>query len=491
MEARGAGGGSAVPRRTALTWALRGAAGVLAVASGAACASPKAAQPPPAPTPVVLTLLPTAAFTNFPLQLQQRIFDEFSDDFRRQHGGLQVRLLEPGFQGAAQASLLAGNGPDVVSDWIMTGYTALDLLLDLRPLVQQDNVRLDAFLPGQLDFFRASAEVSPTNPNGLYGLPAYINTVVYVVNQGVLDQLGQSYPEPDWDWRQWTRLWEAATQPPGKAGPARSGGWIDWRGYDHTYNMPSPWVLAGWGGEYVDAADPGRCALRSAESIACGEWVYGLVWSGVCNGSSDFAGGRVVCFVHQSGDMVTAARSFGGLKWDFYAPPLWPARKTTYVSTDFSGIWAGTRQPELAWRLLHWLTVGPDWQRVLMKVALISPNQPALWEEWKANVLAVAPPLASKNVQVFLDQVRGGTAYAGRLFRSASNSDKAALGVLAGQLRARQTSVAEGFRTVSDQIDAIEATAAATLPALRQRQQKVQRDFPTQGRDVATVPTGI
>jgi len=487
----GAGLGAPIRRRSLLGGFMGAAAALTGGSILAACGPTTAAQPQTLAQPTVLTMLPTSPFAAFPIAVQQQILDQASASFRAKNGNLQIRLVEPGFQGPAQTSMIAGNGPDVMADWIMTGYTSVDLLLDLAPLIQRDNVSLANFLPGQLEYYNQAAKSSPTNPNGLFGLPAYINTIVYAVNLSVLNQAGISAPTPGSTWQDWTQMWQGTVRNASGTTPRRYGGWVDWRGYDHTYNMPSPWVFHGFGGGYVDASNSAQSALASTASISCGEWAYDLIWSGVCNGSPNFAGGLVTSFVQQSGDMITPARTFKGFEWDFFGPPVWPVRKTSYAGTDFVGIWAGTKHPNEAWALLQWLTVGSEWQRTLMKSGLISPNQPSLWEEWKTLVTGAIPLLASKNLQVMVDQVQAQTPYGGNLFKNASNEDKAALAAMAPPLRQNKAAVAQTYRQLATQIAGIESTAATSLPALEAARQQAAKEFPVRGRAVASVPPGL
>jgi|GEM_PF-5041252 len=468
-----------------------GAAGAIAGTALFAACGTTAAHPAPRSASPVITMLPTSLYTGFPIKQQQALLDQTSAAFRQQHGGLEIRLLEPGYQTSAQASMIAGDGPDLVTDYVMTGYTAADLLLDLSPLVKRDDVNLGNFVPAQLEYYYQSAQLSPTNPQGLYGLPADINTVAYVVNLTVLDDIGQSYPLPDWTWKEWTNMWQAATTKSNGSKPGRSGGWIDWRGYDQSGNMLTPWVFHGWGGGYVDPTDSSRSFLDNAQSIACGEWAYDLILNGVCNGSPNFASGLVASFIVASGRMIAPARTFTGFKWDFFAPPIWPVRKTSHTAADFVGIWAGTKEPSRAWELVKWLTLEPDWQRMLMKVGLISPNQPSMWEEWKAAVAAAAPPLATKNLQVIVDQVQGQEPYVGNLFKNASNRDKMVLLDMATRLQQRNLTVSLGFREAAQQIGAIEAEAASQLPAQRSQRQRLQQQFPSQGPPIASVHPGM
>ena len=309
--------------------------------------------------------------------------------------------------------MLAGQGPDVFSDWVMPPFVENDMMLDLMLFIKRDNIDLSGFMQGEMSFFQEAARFSPSNPNGLYGLPAYLHTECYAVNLGILDELGLKYPESDWGIEEWTRLWEAATVKPTNGKKQRFGADYDFGGYDGSGNFLEPYWLYGFGGEYVDPTDPTKCYLSSPGSKAMANWIYPLIWEGVLGfpedwGTSNFAQGLVVC-THNStctcGSQVQNATDWRGLKWDYFQDPVWPVRRATFAADDFYGIWSGTKYPELAWEFLKWLTVGPDWQRLVMQTALAGPNQAKLWPEWAEIVRQVAPPLRDKNLEAFVQPV--------------------------------------------------------------------------------------
>jgi hypothetical protein len=451
---------AALPRRRLLQ-AATGAAGV-AVAAGlrpglpalAAAAPTRAAAAPAVVTMHIDTAKIGPAFWSLILDAMQPLL--------RANPGLEVRLFPPVWEGAAQASMLAGNGPDIFGDFILTGYTAADLALDLTRYVKEDNVNLGQFMQGQLEYIRQAGLQSPTNPNGLYALPQLTNPTASVVNLGVLDQLGLKYPEPDWTYADWAKLWEACTVKAQGSKPQRWGGMIDWRGYDHTYNMISPWVLWGWGGEYVDPTDSARCYLDQPGSIACGEWALDLIWNGVATSpditsAASFSGQQLVTYLQDSDALPGAATGYTGLKWDFFALPVWPVRPATYTSANFDGIWAGTPHPDAAWTVLKWVVTSSAWQRLQMRTLMYAPSRLDLYADWIEVVRQVAPPLRDKNLNVYLQQAQANTQYVGDLFLYSSNEAKAVIGKLSADLLARRTTVAEGFTAAARQIDALEA----------------------------------
>lgn len=102
------------------------------------------------------------------------------------------------------------------------------------------------------------------------GLPAYDGPML--VNEGMLDRPGLSYPDPKWKLEDAVRLWESGTG----RDPSAPDGWRygvqlqwyagDWGGY---------WLPAGWGGNWIDASLT-RPLFSSAPCVASIRWITDL-----------------------------------------------------------------------------------------------------------------------------------------------------------------------------------------------------------------------
>jgi ABC-type glycerol-3-phosphate transport system substrate-binding protein len=465
--ARAAGAGpTARPTRRGVL-----AAAGAALASGvlAGCGAQAALAPRPAArAPVVLSLLPPLCWPGGVGPTLWGVLYAAMEPFRRAHPGVEVRLFgNQGYQGATQAAMLAGQGPDVFADWILPPFVEHGLALDLTPLLRRDGLDLGVFAPGQLAPLREVSGFGPAGPGALCALPAFLRTEAYAVNLSVLEDLRLPRPEPGWTVGEWTRLWERAAVPPSRGRRARYGTDLDNGGYQYGYDGVTPYRLWGYGGEYVDPSDPTRCYLASPGSIAAGTLRYQLLWDGVA-GWGDFARGEVVC-THATctcGSQAAEAATWRGFDWDYFPDPVWPVRRASYAGSDFLAIWSGTRHPEAAWELLKWLAFSSAWQRVVMRTSLSGPNQPRLWDEWAAVIRAFAPPLARKNLDAFVVPVQEGAPYAGRAFRYADAEVKAVLAEYGALLATRRVGVAEAFRAMAAAIDGIQARAArAAAPA--------------------------
>lgn len=466
-------------------WTRRQAlrAGATAVGALAAVATVGGAEPQAgaatrltraAANPVVITVKPDVTVTDAVWEITQ----EALQPLLKAHPGLEVRPGPNVWQSQAVASLLAGNGPDVFGDWDFTGYPAAGVAMDLTPYIKRDNVDLSIYPKGLVQYIHQLGALSPTNPTGFYALPQLTVPNTMVVNLGILDQLGLSYPQPDWTYQQWARLWEAATVRPSRGKTGRVGGVVDMWGYDFSMGLPAPYVLYGWGGEYVDAENLTRCVLDRSGSIACGEWVFDLFWNNVIvsgDDNSGFANGQIVSATWEGDYLPAAATMFRGLKWDFFTLPRWPVRDTSYTSANLDGIWAGTKHPDAAWLVLKWITTSPVWQRLQMHMLLYPPSDLNLYEEWIAVARQVASPLRDKNLDVFLHYSETRNAYVGNLFRYSSNQVKSLCQHLAQDLASRKVSVREGFSAAAQQINRIEATGRVTNEIAARYQAEVRR----------------
>lgn len=475
--------------RRALT-VLGGAAGWNGLRGGLTAEALAARPAPASANPVVITW----QTVGFPLE-GVYLLESTLEPLLRANPGLRVEVdlsvsQNNWSQGNAIASMLAGDGPDIPYILSLDEFVAPGLLLDLAPYVRRDNIDLSTFFAAQIDFIRATGAAAGGRPDALYGLPQISMPMIMVVNLGILDQLGLRYPEPGWTYADWTRLWEAATLKPTGGRPGRAGGTLDFFGSRFGgYGLPAPYVFHGWGGEYVDAANPTRSALASPASIACGEWAYPLLWEGVIQQGDQMFGpfqkGQLVSTSWESDELPLAAQSLRGLKWDFFELPRWPVRPCGYNHPAARAIWAGSKHPDEAWMVLKWIVSSPAWARMQMRTAMFAPNQPQLYPEWIELVRQVAPPLRDKNLEAFTAVAQYG--YLGLPFRYLVPQVGNILSALGQNLMAHKTSVASGFRTASAQLDAAEVAGAEVFA----RERGIASTFATAIAKAERTPTAV
>lgn len=466
---------------------LVGAAGALAAPWLAACSTSGGGQGPSA-TPAVATNMITLTFQpytdayGFPNgKTLNQLLEQATQSFTAKHPGIRLQMY--GTAVNPLAAVIAGSGPDVPQlqggGGGITAWLAGPTVLDLTKYIKQANVDLTKFAAGQL------ADV--TLDGKIYGIPNYTGTAGVVVNLSALDALGLSYPSPNWTYTEWAKL---ATSASGvdKGGKRRYGTTING---DYFGSGPGAFYYRGWGAHIVDPADPTRCALDGADAIACADFLYNLVYAGVAQFGwvpSNFTQGLTVApFCWLQSYIIPAATQWHGFKWDFWPQPVWPQGSFTMTNPNFFAISVDTPHPDAAWELLHWLTVEPDWQRTLMRTVLLAPGYLPLWSEWTTVVRQVAPPLASKNLDIFAKYVDSGIMYGGTHFAHEDGQAKHVLEKWYSDIAARKFTVQAGFPQMAKEIDALEQ-AGAIVDGARGAATKA---FPTNGPVIANVTPGL
>ena len=466
-------------RRQALGAALCAAGALVVGAALAACGPTAADLSAAAANPVVLTWLPWTDFPNGTTPSAASLMREGLRPWLLVNRGVQVDIAPPGSLQGNLAAMLAGEGPDVFHDAVLPPYVEQNLLYNIQPYLASDHIDLSRFLRTAVDSFASAAAFAPAG-GGYYCLPAFINTLGMAVNVQALDAAGLSPPEPGWTYQQWASLWRSASN---AAAGARHvyGGNLAWTGYDNSGSNPAPFYLKGFGGEYVDPLDATRCFLDQPGSIAALRWCYDLGSVGAVGGDNraDIAAGRQISgplgtsALGTSGDLVYAAQNWRGLKWAVLPMPLWPQGAATSGSSDFYAISSGTKAPDLAWSLLRFLCVEADWQNFMTTLALLGPNQKALWQRWQETVLQYASPLAAVNLGVFTEAVQSDLPYVGLSFKFNDAESAAAIKAACAPAQTKQVSVELAARQATARVDALQAQGGLRL----QRAEAALRDL--------------
>jgi len=481
------------PGRLALTrrQGLRGAALAAGVALGGAvlagCAGRTRTSAAAAPTKAAAAVIhllwrPWYNFTGSQTTAGHALLLQGIEPWLATHPGVDVTITYLGYQGTTVSALLAGQGPDVFADWVIPDFDtgSTHLLLDLSKYVRQDNVDLTIFPKFEIQFY--------SQDGGLIALPSYFHLQAPAVDLGALDNLGLTYPETGWTYTEWANLYRSATVKSSDPTKARIGGEFIWSGYDGANGNPHAYYLAGFGGEYIDPSNRSRGYLEQPGSVACLQWLYGLINEGACDtGGAAFPGRKTVGSMDTAGGLVAAASALRSTKWQIYDEPTYPAARTAYVWTDFYGISASTAQPDLSWELLRYLCVEPDWQRWMVKLALNGPNQKALYSEWAATVREVAPPLANVDLEVFTRQMENNEPYFGVIVPYADTQTGAVINSALAPAQKDLTALPSGVQQADQRVDALQAAQALIAGAAVGE----ARQFPTTGPVIAGAVAGV
>ncbi len=420
-----------------------------------------------------------------------KLIQDFVDqEFNSRHKGVQATWQIDGGMPGVTAAILAGSpAPVSLSSCCGDWPVVLPFLEPLNAYLQQDNVDTTIWPPNLVAQLKVGGR--------LYGVPVDAAAQAYIYRQDILDELGLSYPAPDWTYLDAQRLWNACTS--NKGGKQRSGGTIPW-----SAGGPFPGIalLAGFGGAYQDSTYT-HCLLDRPGSIAAGEFAFDLLWRKVCvQGDGTpvpaLATGQVVFSQGADPSLLWAVQNLGtATKWDFIPYPRWPVRPATVGQSSWYALNAFAPDKELAWELFRFSAVDTAWSRFYMRLTLSPPAQLSLLEEWEALVRNVAPILAHKSLKYWREPAQAGEAYPGfEFFKYQPVEAGALVSQTWGQIWNQQLGVAEGFTSLARQIDALQGAGAAESPPPTSAQRvaaaaAARRKFPAVGPGLAPVTAGL
>ncbi len=333
----------------------------------------------------------------------QALFQQMIPAFEADHRGIRVRwgLLQPGQEGDVNASILAGMGPDVLWASDPGPYVRADLILPLDGWVESQHYDLSDFPPRLLSWLRRQGQ--------LWGLPRRCSTGALLVNNDLLMSAHVSPPDPGYTATDLANLWSRLT------GGGQIGGQLPW-------DPSETFLLNGWGAHLVDPANPRHCVLDSTPGIACGRWmrdrllrdrsVQGLQGQ---QADASFTQGTLAMEVVSAEGILAAASAAMSIPWSLLPFPRWPAGPATFAHSDCYVVSRGTKHPDAAWTLLTWVS-SANWQRAAMQSAPVPPARLSLWSEYLDVLARAAPPLASRNLQVFSQPVTQGWAMPQEVF---------------------------------------------------------------------------
>lgn len=286
----------------------------------------------------------------------------------------------------------AGNLPDVIfsADLFTVPFVANGALLDMRPLAEgEKNQIFDDVYPNILALGQVPGD------NGVYMVPASLDTVEVYYNVDMFTKAGVDLPKDDWTWDQWIDACQKVmAKNPGTFCNNQSSWWAHF----------VPWIR-GYGGDVL-SKDGTKSTLSSPESVA-GLKAFGEQWTkyhiatppGVDLGPDPFLSQKLITFHHIPGFMKSF-REKASFKWDVVAMPSHPKGQFTGMGTFGFSIAKTTKHPQAAWDFIKGLA-SPAGQRILLTSYIGIPllksmaNDPAYGE-------LTAPPA---NIKAF---VKGG-----------------------------------------------------------------------------------
>lgn len=297
------------------------------------------------------------------------------------------------------ADMQAGTAPDVFQGcctffpiWAQQGH-----VLDLRPFIEDDidQGTIDEWDPAQYGSFF-------TSDGQQYGLPKYHGALGLYYNKDLFDQYGVGYPDGTWDHDDYLAAMKLLTHDTDSDGKTDLWGSMIDVSWDRIQMH-----VNGWGGRFVDADDPTKCAMGEPKALAALEWLRARMWDDKVMATfldvqnvrtrDAFVTGRIAMVEDGSWalkDILAGADFRVGV-----APfPAGPARRVTLATTDGFGIYAGTKHPEAAWELIKFL-ISEDYGRAMARANFLQPARASLIDEW-AELIREEFPEKAKDVDI-------------------------------------------------------------------------------------------
>ncbi len=363
------------------------------------------------------------------------------------------------------ASLGGSNYPDVIGECCVS-FAAMrdaDILAPLDNLLRQDNIATSLWSQGHVAVLRSAGRQ--------LGLPMYDGPQVLGYRQDILDTLGLSYPSPDWTYQEAAHLWQACANHAG--GTRRYGACLQW--YDGW-----EYLLRGFGGTEMDASGT-HCLLASPACIQAVQWFYDLLFAEVITYRRDVAplvDGSAVFSAVGGWDVFQEATRLGTkVKWNLLPLPQFPHGRYTYTNKDFWALNRASRYPDQAWTLLRWLAAEPEWQRFIIKTALLEPSLNSLWGDWEAAIVAAAPPLRGIALKYYREAAQQGYGIPAPFYTYDPVGARTQIATGLAAIAARKVAVTPGLQGIAEQIDALEQVGGqATSPSFAEQRSALRTE---------------
>ena len=323
------------------------------------------------------------------------------EQFHAENPGIRV-FYTPDPQGFSQtmlADIQAGTAPDVFWGcctffpiWAQQGFA-----VDLTPFSEADLERgiIDEWDEAQYSSFL-------TEDGRRYALPKYHGALALYYNKDIFDEYGVDYPDETWDHDDYMDAMQRLTHDLDGNGETDLWGSM----IDISWDRIQVHVNS-WGGNFVDPADPTRCAMDEPESLEALEWLRARMWDDGVMATPLDVQNLDTRTAFSSGKIAMVEDGSWALKYiltnaDFrvgVAPlPGGPEGRVTLATTDGYAIYSRTNHPEAAWKLLKFL-VSKDYGRAMARANFLQPARASLVDEWVGYIREEFPE-KSKDVDI-------------------------------------------------------------------------------------------
>lgn len=323
---------------------------------------------------------------------------EMLEEFHALHPNIQVFYTPdpPDLAEKMMDDFHAHSAPDVLAGcceffpvWAQKGF-----LMDLRPYVEAELSSDD-----RRDWDEAQYHALRLQEGTQFGLPKYHGALALYFNKDLFRGHGVPFPEKSWTHADYQSAMAAFSRD--RSAPSSETVWGSM--FDVSWDRIQVHVN-GWGGRFVDPADPTKSRMGEPEALAAMQWLHDRIWEDHAMASrldvrnlsvtEAFYRGRLAMVEDGSWSLKTILEN-ADFDIGVTSFPAGPARRVTMATTDGFGIFKYTRYPEAAWELLKFL-ISHQYGRAMARAHLLQPARASLVDEWVATVREQYPIKAAE-----------------------------------------------------------------------------------------------
>ncbi len=282
--------------------------------------------------------------------------------------------------------------PDVLFWSEVANDVPKDYFMDLAPMIEAENYRLNDFFPGLLVHFKVG--------KGIYGLPRDSDTKVIFYNKRLFNQANQPFPRAGWTWND-LRTTALAIK---EANVAR---------YSFAYEPNDWWMIWMWqnGAKlFDDKLFPTQTRLGDPAAAEAVQFLADLTTVDQVTPPYEQLNSTDIAALFAEGELAMAfgnhalIPAFADIKdfeWDIVELPRQKRRANLAAGAGYV-IAADTDQPEAAWTFLKFLA-SPKVQAIFAESGLAVPARRSVA---RSDVFLKQRPL--HNAEAFLDEAEIG-----------------------------------------------------------------------------------
>jgi len=348
---------------------------------------------------------------------EDQLFQQVLDDFSSKNADIKVQYepIPSDYATKQQTDIAAGTIADVfyVDSLVAPDLMAAGQLMALDDMMSAAGVKTSDYYPGLISAFQWNGKT--------YGLPKDFSTLAMVYDKKVLSDAGVENPPTTWD--------EVKTV--AKAVSDKTGA----PAINADADIAREFAFHYAAGAKVFSDDGTKFVLDSPEAQQALDFYYGLYRDKLSSTHQDAGAGwpgdalaKGIASIVFEGNWIFPFLKDNAPDLDFGIAemPAGPAGKATLAFTVSFSMFADTKVPDQAWKLLSYLT-GPEGMGKWTSLGLAMPSRPDIADAWAKQFPERQPFIAGGEYAHGWSLGVGGNA-----FYSDANSELQ--GLFAGQL---------------------------------------------------------